>query len=241
MQQWGGLKPGSKGKRALALREVTGVERWNRSSWRLASAVLLSAAFALTPMSALAQEVDNPGPATLTLLPGSFLQVGDDRFDFQTGGSLSGSIDADGVLSIPADGVNIPEFSVQSPLGTVFVKIVALRDAAGFLSPGSGLAAIAGSLSINLRGGGVPSGCRIEPVDLELTTGESGSLTGTAYSQDDGTLTLVDGLFTIPAATFENCGFASFFINSQFGLPSASGRNRILLAGQSDPIFVAPS
>ena len=191
-------------------------------------------------MSALAQEVDNPGPATFALLPGSYLQVGDQRFDFTTGGSFSGSIDADGVLSIPVDGVDIPEFSVPSPFGTIFVKIVALRDADGFLSPGSGVATLTGSLRVNIRGSGIPSGCHIAPVDLDLTTGQSGALTGTGYSQDDGTLTLVDGLFTIPAATFADCGFAAAIINAQFGLPSPSGRNRILMAERSDPIFVAP-
>jgi hypothetical protein len=191
-------------------------------------------------MSALAQEVDNPGPVTFGLLPGSYLEVGTQHFDLSTAGSLSGSLDADGLLSIPVDGFDIPEFSPPSPFGSIFAKIVALQDADGILLPGSGEAALNASLRINLRGFLIPTGCHIAPINLQLTTGPSGALTGTGYSQDDGTLTLVDGLFSIPAATTQYCGIATSIINAQFGLPSPSGRNRIVVAGQSDPIFVAP-
>lgn len=79
-------------------------------------------------------------------------------------------------------------------------------------------------------------GSAVSPIHLELTTGTSGSLAGSAgtltFNPNVVTITgaeLVDGVFSVPGVT--GCGgIASFlvnpFVNSLFGLPAASGNNR---------------
>lgn len=84
-------------------------------------------------------------------------------------------------------------------------------------------------------------GSNTEPIMVSLTTGTSGSLHGSAGTvtfNDDFTLVtlsetkLVDATFTVPAA--HGCdGIASSlvdpFVDSLFGLPSASGHNHLAL------------
>jgi hypothetical protein len=86
-------------------------------------------------------------------------------------------------------------------------------------------------------------GSNKEPIHLNLTTGVSGKLKGAAGEltfNEEFTLAtisglrLVDGLFSVPAAS--GCGgiFAEYvnpFINSLFGLPSGSEENAAILEG----------
>jgi hypothetical protein len=86
-------------------------------------------------------------------------------------------------------------------------------------------------------------GSETEPVQLELTTGKSGSLTGTpgeiTFNEEFTIITisklkLVDGTFAAPAAS--GCGgtysaYVDPLIDSIFELPASSGKNSATLEG----------
>jgi hypothetical protein len=91
-------------------------------------------------------------------------------------------------------------------------------------------------------------GSASSPIELDLTTGTSGTLTGKrghASSLEEGGFlslhlsenALVDNTFTVPVT--EGCGellfvkgFLDSIVNSKLGLPSASGNNAAVLEGE---------
>jgi hypothetical protein len=209
---------------------------------RRALRLLLASAIAAVavPMQTVSAdvEVQNPGPVTFTSQPGSYLDVNGHTFQLSKPATFSGSITSTGAVTVPKANIHIPPFTVTVGGNPVTVTVVATTNVAGLLDPETGVASVHGTFAIHFSGSGVPSGCQISPVTLKPTTGTSGSLTGVAYSQSNGSATVVDGLFSVPAS--HNCGF--FYgpaIDGYLGLPSASGKNKASLAVVLNPIILS--
>jgi hypothetical protein len=72
------------------------------------------------------------------------------------------------------------------------------------------------------------------PFDAELTTGTSGTLTGTPYDPADGSIKLVDGTFSaVPLPAVEECQFWDLTMGTVYG----AGQNKLTLTGKLDPIL----
>jgi hypothetical protein len=189
----------------------------------------------MLPQGAFADPIDNPGPFTLTASSG-YISVGSQRFDINPDNppSLSGQIDSMGVATIP--NLVFPDVIVIVPLlGAVTVRIEAISDATGNINAATGDGSAAISLRVRLIHALLGPNCRIEPVDIAATTGDSGRLTGVPYDQTTGTATLVSNDFSVPRST--GCNFGSL-VDSQLGLPSPAPNNELLFNTAFDPILV---
>ncbi len=73
--------------------------------------------------------------------------------------------------------------------------------------------------------------CETPTFTLHLTTGASGTLTGSAYDAATGQATLVDGTYAVPALAQTVAAGTNLCTNANTsgGLPSASGSNRLTL------------
>jgi hypothetical protein len=186
---------------------------------------------------ALADVVDNPGPFNLTFDSGT-IKIGQLNPMAIDQLSIAGSVDGAGNALIPAAGIVLPDFTLTgTPIGNVTIRFVPLTDGTGVLNPLTGEASAAISFRVRLINSLLPAACAIDPVNLALTTGTDGGLTGVAYSMDDGTATYVDNTFAVPRTS--NCGLFGGAIDSQIGLPSGSGNNFVdQLHGTFDTLFV---
>jgi len=198
---------------------------------------LAVAAALLTSSMAAADPVDNPSDYTQTFDAGR-IKIGTlPETDFN-GVSIAGTVlDTAGDIFIPADGITVPDITVSSPLGDVILHFVSLSDQTGSLNAVTGDAAFNISLRIFLMNPNFPPDCRVDEIDVALTTGTDGTLTGVAYSMDDGTATYVNNSFTVP--TTSDCGFFGTLIDAYVGLPADVGVNYINnMHGTFDTIFV---
>lgn len=186
---------------------------------------------------AVADVVDNPGSFNLTFDSG-ILKIGNLNPVAIDQLTIAGSVDGGGNVTIPTAGVALPDFVLTgTPIGAVTVRFVPLSDGTGSLNPLTGDATAAISFRVRLINSLLPAGCAIDPINVALTTGTDGSLTGVAYSPTDGTVTYVENSFAVPRTS--NCGLFSSAIDSQIGLPSGSGNNYVdQLHGAFDTIFV---
>ncbi len=186
---------------------------------------------------AFADVVDNPGPFNLTFDSG-ILKIGQLSPMAIDQLTIAGSVDGGGNVTIPMAGIVLPDFTLTgTPIGNVTVRFVPLTDGTGSLNPLTGDAGAAISFRVRLINSLLPSGCAIDPINIGLTTGADGGLTGLAYSAADGTATYVDNTSAVPRTS--NCGLFGGAIDSQIGLPSASGNNFVdQLHGTFDTIFV---
>jgi hypothetical protein len=192
----------------------------------------------LTSSLAAADPVDNPSDYTQTFDAGR-IRIGNlDETDF-IGVSVAGTVqDTAGDILIQADGVVVPDITVTAPLvGDVTLHFVSLSDQTGSLNAVTGDASFNISLRIFLVNPNFPPDCRVDEIDIALTTGTDGTLTGVAYSMDDGTATYVNNSFTVP--TTSDCGFYGPLIDAYVGLPAGSGVNYInSMHGTYAPVFV---
>ena len=200
-------------------------------------ALLASVACVAASGLSFADTVDNPGSFTLTFDSG-VIKIG--RQDPMPINQLSiaGSVDGGGNVFVPASGIVLPDGTLDAPIiGTVTVRYTPLADATGLLNPLTGDANATLSFRVSLINPFLPSTCRIEPVNLTLTNGTDGGLTGVPYSMDDGTATYVNNTFSVPRSS--GCGIFGSSIDSQIGLPADSGTNYVdQLHGTFDTVFV---
>ncbi len=197
----------------------------------------VSLASLLVSAVAMADTVDNPGDFNLAFDDG-ILKIGRlDQVSVISQLTIAGSVDGDGNVSIPAESIVIPDFVVSVFGVDITVSFVPLADATGTLFPLAGDATATVSMRIGLSAPGVlPDGCGIGPIDIALTTDSDGAFMGVPYSMDDGTVTYVNGTFTVPAS--DGCGIYGGLINGEVGLPSPSGSNWVDgLHGTFDTIF----
>ena len=172
--------------------------------------------------------------------------------------TISGSINANGVISIPQANIVFPVgyIPIRNPFDgytdVVTTTITPTSDATGTLDPLTGDAVI--NLAFRVRIGGTVSGnaissnCTIgtvaNPIRLNLITGtkpaigQNNALTGSRYNATAGTAVLVENAFAVPPAS--SCPIAGGFdvtpnINQQMGLPSAAGRNLAYVSGRTTP------
>ena len=205
-----------------------------RVGWILTAGMSL-----LMGLPAAADPVDNPGPFTLTLPSGYFL-IGNNqrRFDVDPTNPpmLGGSVDGTGAVALPQSEINFPDATITVPgLGNITVRILARSDGTGSLDAFRGDAIASVSLDVNLIHSFLPVGCGIRPIDLTVTTGTSGTLTGVPYDQALGTATYVSNDSVVPGSS--NCGLLGGLIDAQIGLPAAAGVNKTELNAQFSPIF----
>lgn len=222
---------------------------------------LLIAAFAIgLPQLAIAQTtVDNPGPFTVTFdAPSDPMLQAQIKIGNQTtnltqaatiGGSVGTAVDAAGNVTIAQGDINFPASNQCSAAGNLLVTVQPLSDGTGSLSF-SGDSTTNITIQVHLEGApattdppcsagpDLGTACNIGPISLSLTTGTSGSFTGVAYNQTDGTETLVENVFTAPAFAAGDCNGAGGLLNLFIGLPSASGNNFVKnLHGTFNPVF----
>ena len=186
---------------------------------------LLSASLSLVFASfAVADPVDNPGDFTLDFDAGR-IKIGSlDPSDF-VGVSFAGTVlDTAGNISAS---VSVPDITIGgTPLGDVTLHFVSLSDAVGSLNALTGGATLSVSLRMFLMNPNFPPDCRIDRMDIALTTEADGTLTGILYDMGDGTATYVNNSFAVP--TTSGCGFVfGPLIDSYAGLPADPGVNFI--------------
>ncbi|MFZ4519739.1 MAG: PKD domain-containing protein, partial [Microthrixaceae bacterium] len=172
--------------------------------------------------------------------------------------SLTGTIDAVGNVSIPTNNVKFPPAYVNPGDGTAAIAfIIPTAPGTGTLNPLDGTVNLRLRFKINVTGSpanaDLGTNCFIGsdqfPIDLNVLT--SGTTTppagvtpisGTPYSSTTGQARLVNNTFSVPGA--QTCGANFLFwettnniINTQLGIPSASGNNFAVIDGKTNPIL----
>jgi len=179
-----------------------------RTSNLLCALVVLAAAAVvpvLTWWPSASADVANPGPVTFTAVAGSG-NLGATAFNVDPAQPIvvSGTIAADGAVSVPSSGVSFPSTTQTASGVTVTVNISANGTSTGSLDAATGAAALNTSLRIDVAGIPFGGGCNVTPIDIAFTTGTSGPLTGAAYDPATGLVRLVAADFAIP--TSSGCG-----------------------------------
>jgi hypothetical protein len=195
----------------------------------LASLVICSAASADT--------VDNPGDFALTFDTG-IIKIGSlDPMSINQL-SISGSVDSAGNITVPVSGIVLPDATISAPIiGNITVRYVPLADSTGVLNPLTGESSATLSIRVRLINPFLPSTCAIDPINVTLTNGSDGSLTGVGYDPSDGTVTYVNNTFAVPRS--QGCGLFAGSVDGTIGLPSPAGNNYIdQLHGTFDPVLV---
>jgi Bacterial Ig domain len=146
-------------------------------------------------------------------------------------GTADGTVDAAGNISLPKGAISFPPFSAPLAGGAITAQITikATANWAGTIDPNSGVVNLHAPQTAHLDlSSGLPgdTDCPVGPLDLNLTTGASGTAHGKPYNKATGTAEIVDGTFAIPAID-ENpappaCPDAAA-INQLGGLPLAGG------------------
>jgi uncharacterized repeat protein (TIGR01451 family) len=212
-------------------------------SIRIALVALAAMAVVLTAAGpASAKKVQSPGAIKFQFNDGS-MKVGSQVMDASPDGSdpitFSGTIDAAGNVNIPESSIVFPPVPVQAGAYNVLVRILPVGPATGVLNPITGATTLTARFYVKIDGVPGSSNCRIggtttsTALVLNLTSGTSGTQTGVPYNPATGLVTLVDGLFAVPASS--DCGVAASSINSQLGLPSPSGNNYAVLTALAIP------
>lgn len=179
----------------------------------------------------------------------------------------SGSVAPDGSVSVPKADLSFPAVSLPDQNGScqittcsvtgVTLKLIPAGDAVGNVNPFTG----AGALSVPVYGQLDANACAASscqavtcqlgstasPIPLSLTTGTTtdsagsgfGPITGVAYDEATGALTLVDDTFALPAA---NCSggvvaFLAQFLSGSLGLPASAGDAKFAVTLRLDPVL----
>jgi hypothetical protein len=202
---------------------------------RRAGLAAVAALFVAVP-TAGAATVANPGPFTAQFTSGQ-LSVMDGQvnlpFSEASPVTASGTIDPDGNISVPASGLTIPVANAVV-LGLPVAIQLGPFDVTGTLDPRAGTAALSlrGQSVLTISG---TTHCTLgspTPLEIPLTTGASGVLTGVPYNAADGTLTLVSGTFNLTGVTCDDNGGLAPIVD---GLLSGAGRNHLRLTGRLTP------
>jgi len=225
---------------------------------RLAIAVWFVCALSLACLGATpasAAEVGNPGPfgALVTDMvvriggggPGSVHGV---AFTVARGGTVA----ADGTVHVPRAGLAFPPITYTDETygsGTYTIIFVPTGDAAGSLDPSTGQMSLSVPFWAKLEshsfdfGPGCGVGSPTRPILLTLTTGRTTPPPPTApisgsYDQRNGRLALVNNSVALPATSNCNSPFGAA-LNLELHLPSAAGRNSVVMTGRLVPPIVA--
>jgi hypothetical protein len=220
------------------------------------------------PAGVQAQKVANPGPFVLQSYqqgaPLSLFKIGTTiPVQYLTQDvSISGSVDAGGNVTIPQSQITFPTIPVDlvpyGLTGLVDVTLVPTADATGTLNANNGQIELAVRVRATVTGviNGVrlKPGCAVgtpaNPISLNLRTSGAGS---SPYNPTTGRGVLVDDTFSVPGAS--GCWIPGILgdltpvylndaLNAVIGLPSATGRNRIVLEGRTLPALapgIAPA
>jgi LPXTG-motif cell wall-anchored protein len=158
-------------------------------------------------------------------------------------GTGTGTIDGAGIMTFPLAGLSFAPFNilVAGAIPAV-VNIQPLADWTGTLNPATGAMTLHGPLMSHLAdpAGAIPAflgtDCPVGPLDLNLTTGTSGAVTGTPYAAATGFGKVVDNAFVIPKTPEPNstCNGATL-INSGAPLPLAAGSSTTTLTMKFTP------
>lgn len=218
---------------------------------------------------AVGDVVGNPGTFVWTLVGGE-VAIGEESFVLdepcdpldpacvpEEPDTVTFNIDAAGNFSLPQSTQLIPPVVLDVDGDPVTISFELTTPITGSINPESGAANLDANVSIRAQGrvSGVNLGnnCRIgtagSPLALRFTTGSSGAngaatLVGVPYSPVGSALTLVDAVYSVPAAS--GCGGSLSFIvtpliNSELNLPSATGSNRAALAFTVSPVVLTPN
>jgi hypothetical protein len=154
---------------------------------------------------------DEPYEIDFTECPGG---TGDDCITFE------GTIDADGNFTIDPDDVFFPESHQQVGFIAIFINTGVAEAITGTIDPDTGEAIFDMPMQVEITIPAFGTECQLN-VDLEATTGDSGTVSGVAF--DGERLTVVDGQYGVDATTVlaGDCGI----VDSTVGLPSPSGEN----------------
>ncbi|MDZ4825589.1 MAG: Calx-beta domain-containing protein [Actinomycetota bacterium] len=183
-------------------------------------------ACALGASQGAAADVTRAGPITLTLSDGA-LETPTGLTLAPIAGTLPGTIDAAGRITIPAAAISFVDFAVPgTPVGDVSVSVVPTGDFTGTVNPDTGAMTISGGFTTLLSVADLgANGCPLGPVTLRWTTApvHGGA---TPYNPATGAAVLVEDTFFVPAIAstipnFLRCGALLPVLNSTLMLPSA--------------------
>jgi len=180
--------------------------------------------------------VGNPGAVTLTVSNGTLTTPLGDLGPLS--GTLMGTVDASGNLSIPQGSITFPSFDVDitNPVpATVTISPVANSDFTGTVNPDTGVATLNGSIivGITLAAFGLAD-CPLGPVSISASTANPG---GVPYAA--GAATLVDNTLVLPVIPdgAPGCGGLESVLNSTLGLPSAPGASVLTFPVTFSPVL----
>ncbi len=173
--------------------------------------------------------------------------------------SITGTIAANGAVTIPTSGIFFPVYYVplvhpfDGSTAIVQVKLDATAPATGTLNPSTGAldfnVKMRALITGDLWGNYLPNTCMIgtsaNPISIDFTTGRvpavgtNPGLNGLPYSTVDGSARVVNNTFVVPGATGCNVGWIDLnpTINEQMQLPST--KNSAILLGQTTPVLGA--
>jgi hypothetical protein len=189
---------------------------------------------------AVASVVGDPGPTSFVLASGSEFKLAAQPL-VPLGGeeppsAFHGEVRADGTVLLPAAGMQVRPQLVTAAGFEFEVELLPNGDGTGTVDTVTGRMTAEGDFRIAIRGSLLSSSCAIPSVRLRLTTDHP---EGVAYDSVTRTATLLDDTFDVPPAT--NCGWFTSLVNSQIGLPSPAGQNRIKLVMTTSRVLSAPS
>jgi hypothetical protein len=226
---------------------------------RLLAAASVCAALALACGSsarAAAPTVGNPGLLS-AFVTDMVVQIGGGGAGSVHGVTFfalrGGTISADGAVRVPRAGLSFPPVTYTDETygsGTYTITFVPTSDATGSLNPVTGEGSIRLQFWARLQsqsfdfGPDCGVGSEASPVALTLTTGRTSPpaptapIAGHGYDESTGRLTLVNNSVALPATSNCNPPFGDA-LNSELHLPSAAGRNSVVMAAQVEPLIVA--
>ena len=226
---------------------------------RLLIAASLCSALALAcagAAPAAAPTVGNPGVFG-ALVTDMVVQIGGGGAGSVHGVEFSalrgGTISPDGAVSVARAGLSFPSVTYTDETygsGTYTITFVPTGDATGSLNPVTGEGSIRVQFWARLQsqsfdfGPDCGVGSEAGPVALTLATGRTSPpppaapITGSGYDQSTGRLTLVNNSVALPATSNCNPPFGDA-LNSELHLPSAAGRNSVVMDARLDPLILA--
>ncbi len=164
-----------------------------------------------------------------------------------------GTISAGGAVHVPRAGLAFPPVTYTDETygsGTYTITFVPTSDATGSLNPVTGQGSIHVQFWARLQsqsfdfGPDCGVGSEASPVALTLTTGPTSPppptapIAGSGYDESTGRLTLVNNSVELPATSNCNPPFGDA-LNSELHLPSAAGRNSVVMDARLEPLIVA--
>jgi hypothetical protein len=142
--------------------------------------------------------------------------------------TADGTVDRAGNIALPQASISFGPVTTSFPIvGPTPVTIQPTADWTGTIDPSSGALTLSApqTAHLALSGlGGVDTDCPVGPLALNLTTGTSGTATGTPYNSTTGTAEVVDNAFAIPPIpeTLSTCTDASLINTALQPLPAGS-------------------